>query len=131
MSIGNGNEITGKWLRGSDGNAGLFPKSIADKMKNKAFNNFDEFREQFWKEVANDPALANQFSPSNLTRMRDGLSPFVRESQQLGGQMTYVLHHKTPINQGGAVYDIDNLLIVTPRYHKEILLPEFHYGYGY
>jgi len=42
-----------------------------------------------------------------------------------------VLHHKTPINQGGSVYDVDNLYIVTPKYHKEILDPAYHYGYGY
>ncbi|WP_394341512.1 hypothetical protein [Sediminicola luteus] len=41
------------------------------------------------------------------------------------------LHHKTPINQGSAVYNIDNVLIVTPRYHKEILDPKYHYGYGF
>ena len=33
--------------------------------------------------------------------------------------------------EDGNVYDFDNLFIVTPRYHKEILLPEYHFGYGY
>lgn len=63
--------------------------------------------------------------------MKKGLSPEVLESQRLGGQIKYVLHHKTPINQGGGVYDMDNLYIVTPKYHKEILDPAYHYGYGY
>ena len=31
-------------------------------------------------------------------------------------------------NGGGAVYNVDNLTIVTPRYHKEILSPSYHYG---
>jgi hypothetical protein len=109
----------------------LFPKSVADKLKGKQFRNFDEFREAFWKEVANDPNLAGQFTSDNFYRMKAGAAPRAEFAQQIGGQQSYVLHHKTPINQGGAVYDIDNLYIVTPKYHKEILDPAFHYGYGY
>jgi hypothetical protein len=120
---GNGVEITGKWLRGTERNAGLFPKSIADKMKGKTYNNFDEFRQDFWKNVADDPNLSKQFTQDNIYCMKAGAAPRVELSQQLGKQQSYVLHHKTPINQGGAVYDIDNVQIVTPRFHKEILLP--------
>jgi len=128
---GNGVEITGNWLRGTEKNAGLFPKSIADKMKGKTYNNFDEFRQDFWKNVADDATLSKQFTQDNIYRMKAGAAPRAELSQQLGGQQSYVLHHKKPINQGGAVYDMDNLQIVTPRFHKEILLPEYHYGYGY
>ncbi|MFR5451681.1 MAG: HNH endonuclease signature motif containing protein [Roseburia hominis] len=39
------------------------------------------------------------------------------------------LHHIIPINQGGSVYSVDNLVVVTPRYHAEILIPEVH-GYN-
>ena len=130
-STGIGKEITGKWLKGTDGNAGLFPKSIADKLKSKDFNSFDDFRKKFWKEVAEDPDLSKQFIPQNIARMKNGNAPRPKREQWLGGQMSYVLHHKTPINQGGAVYDMDNLYIVTPRFHKEILAPEYHLGYGY
>lgn len=130
-AAGNGHVITGTWLRGTERNAGLFPKSVADKLKGKQFRNFDEFREAFWKEVANDPNLAGQFTSDNFYRMKAGAAPRAEFAQQIGGQQSYVLHHKTPINQGGAVYDIDNLYIVTPKYHKEILDPAFHYGYGY
>ncbi|CAL2093221.1 putative HNH/ENDO VII superfamily nuclease [Tenacibaculum sp. 190524A02b] len=130
-AIGHGVEIKGKWLKGSHGNAGFFPKEIADKMRNKTYSSFDSFRIDFWKNVGNSPNLANQFSSSNISRMKSGLAPKVASSQQIKGQTSYVLHHKTPINRGGAVYDVDNLVIVTPKYHKEILLPEYHYGYGY
>jgi hypothetical protein len=131
VASGTGKEITGKWLRGTDSNAGLFPKSVADKLRGRTFNNFDEFRQAFWKEVANDADLVKQFEPQQVSRMKDGLAPYVKEIQQLGGQRNYILHHKTPINQGGGVYDVDNLYIVTPKYHKEILTPAYHYGYGY
>ncbi|TAF77857.1 MAG: HNH endonuclease, partial [Bacteroidetes bacterium] len=130
-SIGNGKNITGTWLRGTERNAGLFPKSVADKLKEKTFTNFDDFRNQFWKAVADEPSLASQFDANSIQRMQVGLAPFTDVSQQIGGIKNYVLHHKTPINQGGAVYDMDNLYIVTPKYHKEILDPAYHYGYGY
>jgi hypothetical protein len=48
---GNGKDIVGAWLRGSEMNAGLFPKSVADKLRGKSFTSFDDFRQQFWKEV--------------------------------------------------------------------------------
>ncbi|MEM7487439.1 MAG: hypothetical protein AAF348_19720, partial [Bacteroidota bacterium] len=129
---GNGVKIgSKKWLRGSDGNAGFFPKAIADKMRGKNYPNFDKFREEFWENVADNPNLANQFSSQNQALMRQGKAPKPKQSQWLGEQNTYILHHQTPINQGGKVYDVDNLIIVTPRYHKEILLPSYHFGYGY
>jgi len=130
-ALGNGKNVPGTWLRGSEGQAGFFPKSIADKMRDINYPNFNEFRNDFWKNVADDSHLSSQFSSQNLTRMRDGLSPRVRSTQNLGGQTTYQIHHNTPINQGGDVYNFDNLTIVTPRYHKDILLPDYHMGYGY
>ena len=130
-ALGNGKQINGKWLRGTHRNAGLFPKSITDKLKGRSFNNFGEFRKAFWKEVANEPNLSKQFTPDNINRMKKGAAPQADPEQWLGKTKSYILHHKTPINQGGKVYDADNLYIVTPKYHKEILNPAYHYGYGY
>ena len=39
----------------------------------------------------------------------------------------YNLHHVTPIHEGGGVYDLNNIYVVTPRYHQEILDPTYHY----
>lgn len=127
-SSGSGTAIDGKWMRGTEGNAGLFPQSVADKLKGKSFKNFDEFRSEFWKTVADDPNLAGQFSESNITLMKQGKAPIPVEEQWLGGRMTYEIHHKTPIHDGGGVYDMDNMVVVTPRYHKEVLDPAYHYN---
>ncbi len=136
---GNGTKITGNWLRGSQRNAGKFPKSIADKMKGKKYDNFNEFRKDFWKKVADDPNMSKQFKhdAASMNEMRNGRAPFADVSQQINGKPNcfhckkYNIHHNTPINQGGDVFNFDNLTIVTPRYHKEILSPSYHKGYNY
>jgi hypothetical protein len=119
--------VTGKWLKGSEGNVGIVPKQIADKLRGKKFSNFDKLRNEFWIAVSQESVLADQFSKSNITRMSSGLAPIALENQWLGENKSYVLHHKTPIQQGGGVYDLNNLVVVTPRYHKEILDPAYHY----
>ena len=128
ISGGNLRNVTGQWLRGSNGVAGRIPGQIAEALNGRTFNSFDEFRSELWRSVANDPALANQFSTSNQRLMANGNAPIAPTSQQINGQRTYQLHHTQPINQGGGVYDIDNLVVVTPRYHQEVLAPGYHYG---
>ena len=116
-----------RMMRGSNGNAGVIPKEIADNLRGRNFNNFDEFREAFWQEVGNSK-YANEFGASNITRMKDGLAPIAQKSQQYGKIKSYVLHHMDPIYNGGGVYDLDNLRIVTPRFHQEILDKGFHFN---
>jgi hypothetical protein len=40
------------------------------------------------------------------------------------------LHHDDPIQWGGGVFDLDNILVVTPRFHKDVLAPQYHFGAG-
>ena len=61
--------------------------------------------------------------------MQNGGAPIVMDGQKINGGFTYQLHHVIPINQGGMVYNLDNIVIVTPRYHAEILIPSYH-GYN-
>ena len=122
--------ITGQWLQGTDGNAGMIPAQIAASLEGSQFNSFDDFRAEFWKAVADAPDLAGQFSSPNGARMKQGYAPIAPESQQLNGQRYYVLHHCTPISQGGSVYDMSNLSVVTPKMHQSILDPSFHFGGG-
>ena len=117
------------WLRGSSGNFGRIPGQVADLLRGQSFNGFDSFREAFWKAVGNDSDLSSGFSSGNVTRMQSGRSPFVTSDQSVPGGYNYVLHHAYPIWAGGGVYDMDNIVIVTPRLHSEILDGGFHYGW--
>jgi hypothetical protein len=119
--------IDGRWLKGSDGNLGIVPGQLTEQLSGQEFKSFDDFREAFWEQAAKDPGLASQFSKANQTRMSQGLAPIAPQTQHLGQQKSYILHHKTPIQHGGGVYNLDNIVIVTPRLHKEILEGRYHY----
>jgi RHS repeat-associated protein len=91
----------GNWLRETHTTGGVFPDFIANQMRGKTFRSFDHFREEFWKLVAQDPILRDEFIPQSIGRMKKGFAPGVIKSQRLGGQISYHLHHIIPINKGG------------------------------
>ncbi|MBM7789143.1 RHS repeat-associated core domain-containing protein [Tenggerimyces flavus] len=121
---------TKPWLRGTHGNAGRVPDSVNTALSGRKFNSWKEFRGEFWRAVSADPALAGQFSASNQRQMSQGLAPFVHPGQRYGGRLRYELHHVTPRSRGGGEFDLDNIVVSTPRYHAEILDPRYHYGGG-
>jgi hypothetical protein len=130
--------VTGDWFPPRAGTAGQtdvrigrIPGQIAQKMRGLSFKNWDDFRETFWKLVAKDSALSRQFAyyPENLTRMNDGLAPWVPsrrlgaarvESTGGGGNAVYQLDHKLSLQNEGSLYDLGNIEIVTPKFHQEI-----------
>ena len=118
------------WLKGTHRNAGFIPEHIAAKLRDRRFRNFDHFRSEFWKTVEDDPIARRGFSASDLQQMRKGNAPQAHESQHVGGQQTYQIHHSTPLSRGGPTYDMRNMTILTPRVHQEILAREYHYGIG-
>lgn len=118
---GKGASVTGTWLADAGKDLGAtIPSQIADKLRGKEFNSFDKFREAFWNEVAKDPTLVKQFSPSNKKRMEGKLAPRARFVDTVGGRRSFEIHHDKPISEGGAVYHIDNLRVLTPKRHIEI-----------
>ena len=117
-----------KMMRGTQGNIGVIPKEIANRLRGKEFKNFNEFRKEFWKTVASSK-YANEFNKGNIGRMKKGYAPRVSKTQQYGKLKSYTLHHKTPIHVGGGVYNLDNIVIVTPLMHENILSPEYHRGH--
>ncbi|MEX1653959.1 putative T7SS-secreted protein [Streptomyces pseudovenezuelae] len=122
-------DVDGQWLKGSEGNAGRIPGQVARELQGREFESFDKFRRAFWEEVSRHEELAGQFDKSGQTSMADGRSPYAPAAQH-HGQGRYVLHHVQPIQRGGGVYDLDNLVVVTPRYHAEILDGGYHFGSG-
>lgn len=104
------------------------PSSVRGTLSGRSFNSWEEFRGEFWKAVASDPELAKGFNAGNQSLMRSGRAPFVKDTQQYGGRERYELHHVVPRSRGGGTYDLDNLVVVTPRYHAEVLSPSYHYG---
>lgn len=115
---GIGEDVSGIWLAGAGTGLGApIPTRLADKLRGREFSSFDKFREAFWEEVASDSELMAQFVQRNLNRMRDGYAPNARERDVVGKRNTYELHHVDRITDGGAVYDVDNLRVNTPKNH--------------
>lgn len=114
-----------EWLRQTEGGVGLIPGQIAAKLRSRTFDTFEDLRRAFWQAVAEDDVLKHDFAPGNLGKMGQGGAPSPRPDQHHGGRHTFELHHITPIEHGGSVYDLDNLVVVSPRTHIYI------HDYGY
>ncbi|PYD85593.1 HNH endonuclease [Pseudomonas syringae pv. pisi] len=118
VASGYGEAVNGVWLGDKTRAEGAsIPAHIADQLRGRRFGNFDSLRKATWIAVANDPELVKQFTQHNLEIMRDGGAPYPRLVDQAGGRTKFEIHHKKHIANGGAVYDIDNLVIMTPRQH--------------
>lgn len=115
---GSGQDATGIWLSSANNDFGSpIPSRIADQLRGKRFNSFDDFRKAFWINVGNDAELKAQFNDSNKARMLDGLAPRAPYVNTVGKRRSFELHHKHPIAKGGEVYDVDNLCAMTPKKH--------------
>ncbi len=110
-----------------NGDIGVIPQEIKDKLNGREFNNFDELRSALWEEIGQSK-YANEFIKSGQTLMKDGNAPHAPKSGKYGKMSSYILHHKQPIAKGGGVYDLDNILIVSPKMHQQILDAQYHFG---
>ncbi len=118
---GTGEDIMGIWLeKASEGLGSPVPSQIADKLRDKEFSSFDNFRKAFWIEISEDSVLARQFIPSNIKRMKDGKAPRARFKDTVGGRRSFELHHLKEIQHGGDVYNVDNIRVNTPKNHINI-----------
>jgi hypothetical protein len=123
-------KIGSRWFESSEGRmVGEIPQQVATKLRGQTFKNFDDFRSKFWKAVSEVPEIANDFLPENRLRMSNGHAPYVPLGAESASHNTFILHHINPIHNGGGVYDLGNLVVVSPKYHNVILPPNFHYGY--
>ncbi|WMJ01203.1 S-type pyocin domain-containing protein [Pseudomonas chlororaphis subsp. aurantiaca] len=120
-ATGRGQDVTGIWLAGAGTGLGVpIPSQIADQLRGQEFTDFDSFREALWELVAKDPELSQQFNERNLKGMLNGLAPVTPRNGHAGKRISFELHHIELIKDGGAVYDTDNINVVTPRRHIDI-----------
>lgn len=121
VATGNGQVISGRWLEpGIRTRGAAIPSQIAEQLRGREFRSFRQFREIFWKTVASDVELAAQFESNLLGLMHEGHSPIVSNFEQVGRRIKFELHHVKYISAGGGVYDLDNIVVVTPRMHLEM-----------
>jgi len=118
VAFGFGQSVSGLWLGEAARTTGApIPDRIADQLRGRTFANFHRFREAFWRAVASDVELSRQFNNSNLVKMRNGVAPRAVVSDVAGGRQSFELHHHIRVTDGGDVYGMDNLSVVTPRRH--------------
>nr|WP_277420106.1 S-type pyocin domain-containing protein [Serratia marcescens] len=118
---GKGQQVGDGWLNTAGQELGSpVPSQIADKLRGREFASFDAFRKAFWTEVGKDPELSKQFRGNNLENLKNGYSPFSPKSERVGERARFELHHIRQIKDGGAVYDVDNLGVMTPKRHIDI-----------
>lgn len=113
-------------LWGTDKNAGLITQDVGNRLVGREFRNFSDFRAALWKAVS-DSKHRQEFSQANQRLIANGKAPLAGPEQALEKENTYQLHHIHPLHRRGALYDAANLMIVTPRFHKEVLCREIHY----
>lgn len=118
IATGVGQPVSGIWLgvASQDGGAPI-PSQIADQLRGRQFKNFKEFRNALWTAVGADAFLSKQFKGANSVLVQAGTSPFTIPSEQVGGRGQFEIHHVIPLKDNGALYDIDNMRIMTPKQH--------------
>ena len=113
---------SGRWL-----DAGVqtpIPLQVARQLEGQSFKTFDELREAVWRTIGNDAELNAGFGQQAMGQMGIGNAPFAPrafQNDQFGGRFN--LHHVDPIANGGAVYDLSNIRIVSPTGHSGIHYP--------
>lgn len=121
VASGYGEPVAGGWLEAAmQGEGAAIPSRIADQLRGKQFNSFRAFRETFWKAVSADVELAMWFDPNSLSAMSKGRSAFVRAGDRVGKRVKLELHHVSSLSDGGQLYDIDNLRLLTPKQHLAV-----------
>ncbi|MCQ3017055.1 S-type pyocin domain-containing protein [Pseudomonas tremae] len=120
VASGFGERITNTWLDARTRAEGApIPSQVADQLRGVRFSNFGRQREAIWKDVANDSEISQQFSQRNLQLMKAGNAPHPKLEDQVGRRTKFEIHHKEEIANSGSVYNMDNLVIMTPKQHIE------------
>lgn len=89
------------------------PEHITNKLAEQTFNNFDDFSQVFWLAIAEDPIYSQQFVTSQLNRIKQGWPPRAPFGETAKGVRNYQICHLDPPAFGGAMYDAENLQIMS------------------
>lgn len=118
IASGHGAVVEGIWLgEATRGEGAKIPIQVADQLRGRTFRDFDHFREHLWKAVSRLPHLVQQLSVIDEDQVRQGNAPFASKTEVRGGRQRFEIHHIHEIQHGGAVYDIENLVLLTPNAH--------------
>ncbi|OFS24188.1 hypothetical protein [Clostridium sp. HMSC19A10] len=114
--------MSGSRISSLDGKTIAIPQEVAQQLVGKEYKDFNQFRNELWKAIGNSK-YASEFRPANQKRMKDGKSPFVIKRLQgsNGSKSSYVynIDHTIEVQDGGYVYDLDNMTIIAPKAHEE------------
>lgn len=93
---------------------------MAENLAGKKYDNFTEFRKDFWKTMSKS-SYASEFDKSNIWAMENGYAPKVRDKNLYSKRFgkVYNLDHIIEIQDGGYVYDLDNISILSPKAHED------------
>lgn len=118
VASGYGEAVTATWLRGPTASQPApIPSSVAEKLSGRPFASFAKLREAIWLEVSQDPELSRQLGELNLQELSNRRAPRAPLADRVGKRVKYEIHHKHRVSEGGSVYDLDNLIIMTPKDH--------------
>jgi RHS repeat-associated protein len=112
------NTASGKWL--DAGVPAPIPAQVAKTLVGRQFNTFGELRGAIWGAIGENSELSGSFNARNIGNMRANYAPFAPRAFQISeadAGMRFNLHHITAIENGGSVYDLSNLQIVSPLVH--------------
>ncbi|PIO91111.1 HNH endonuclease [Pseudomonas syringae] len=118
VASGYGEAVTATWLRGPTASQPApIPSSVAEKLSGRPFASFAKLREAIWLEVSKDPELSRHLGELNLQELSNKRAPRAPLADRVGKRVKYEIHHKHRVSEGGSVYDLDNLIIMTPKDH--------------
>lgn len=117
---GVGEDVSGIWLAGAGTGLGApIPTRIADALRGQTFDDFNKFRAAFWLEVSKDAVLRAQFCLDNQRKISKGKALIAIGTEHAGDRMRFEIHHIEHIKNGGEVYNVDNLAVMTPKLHVQ------------
>ncbi|WP_426303944.1 LysM peptidoglycan-binding domain-containing protein [Acidovorax facilis] len=113
---------SGRWLDASVPTP--IPLQVAKQLEGQSFKTFSDLQSAVWRTIGSDAELSANFGQQAIGQMSVGNAPFAPtalQNAQFGGRFN--LHHVDQIVNGGAVYDLSNLRIVSPVVHTKIHYP--------